>query len=80
MDRADEALSGWAAELVDAYKIDEVPKGWLTVAELMAKSGLPENSLKSKLARLERDGKIHKKGFKIKLGGSCRMVNHYGEK
>ena len=77
---ADEAMSDWAVDLLGAYTVDEVPKGWLTVAELATKSGMAENTLKGKLNRLERDGKISKKGFRINLNGANRMVNHYGEK
>ena len=79
MGGADSTDADWAVELLEAYTLDEVPKGWHTVAELVAKSGLPENPIKSRLNRMERDGKIHKKALRIDIGGLRRMVNHYGE-
>ena len=80
MDRTDKAMADWAVDLLGAYVVDEVPEGWLTVAELSAQSGMAENTLKGKLNRMERAGKISKKGFRINVNGSRRMVNHYGKK
>jgi len=73
-------MADWAVDLLGTYTVDEVPEGWLTVAELSAQSGMAENTLKSKLNRMERNGKISKKGFRINVNGSHRMVNHYGKK
>ena len=80
MDRTDKAVADWAVDRLGAYVVDEVPEGWLTVAELSAQFGMAENTLKSKLNRMERAGKIVKKRFRINLNGANRMVNHYGKK
>ena len=80
MGRVDEAMADWAVDLLGVYTVDEVPEGWLTVAELAAQSGMAENTLKGKLNGLERAGEIIKKGFRINLNGARRMVNHYGKK
>jgi DNA-binding IclR family transcriptional regulator len=73
-------MADWAVDLLGACVVDEVPEGWLTVADLAAQSGMAENTLKGKLNRLERAGEISKKGFRINLNGVHRMVNHYGKK
>jgi hypothetical protein len=73
-------MADWAVDLLGVYTVDEVPEGWLTVAELSVQSGIAETTLKGKLNRMERDGEIIKKGFRVSVNGSRRMVNHYGKK
>lgn len=62
-------------------RVDKVPPGWFTIAQIRAKQDGTNDSWRAKLRRMEDAGAIDCKEFTIKaLDGRVTRVKHYRPK
>lgn len=71
----------WLAELMEASgptgKVDKVPEGWLTLKEMCEPQGTPESTMKSRISKLIRQGKLQGKKYRTNCGRHIAEVWHY---
>jgi hypothetical protein len=71
----------WLTELMEASgptgKVDKVPEGWLTLKEMCEPQGTPESTMKSRIAKLIRQGKLQGKKYRTNCGRHIAEVWHY---
>lgn len=66
-----------ALQKVRLKDADEVPKGWMTVRQLMEELGLERAQTHHKLETMVRAGVAEKKSFRISVGAYVRPTPHY---
>lgn len=68
----------WARLMIDARGgEDEVPKGWYTERELAEKFSMASTGVRPHIRKLESEGKLEVKKFKIKVEKRMYRINHY---
>lgn len=66
-------------ELITSTDVDEVPKGFDTIEQIMKDTGMGKCSLWRRFSKLSKEGKVEIKTFKIIYNGRLRHVPHYRE-
>ena len=56
---------------------DQVPAGWLTLAQMQEVTGLPTSTMNGRVQRLLKNGKMKKTKYKIRSGHQIIAVWHY---
>jgi hypothetical protein len=58
---------------------DQVPEGWITLAQMQEVTGLPTSTMNGRVQRMLKKGKIQKKKYKIRAGHQIVSVWHYNK-
>ena len=66
----------WLAEMMSLGGADEVPPGWLTIAQMCKMQGSPTNTMKCRVDKLLHAGKLQRKKFRIDTGAGVYSVWH----
>jgi len=75
---ADLELSRWCAVLSSvAARVDEVPPGWFTVAQIAKAKGKSADHVRDLVRALRREGKAEARKFRVQLGQRIQSTTHY---
>lgn len=72
----DPDLAKWCAALASTT-VEEVPPGWVTVAQLAIKFGKADCTVSAQLTRAVREGRAETKRFRINTSRGPYPVPHY---
>lgn len=74
-----DVMSDWAKLLSQALtaKVDKIPKGFYTSAQLAKKYRLGDTTIQRKLRALISQGKVETASFRIQLSKKVQRVRHY---
>jgi hypothetical protein len=77
----EKSANDWLAEILKASgptgKVDEVPEGWLTVAQISEMTKTAMSTINHKMIRSLQSGQVQRKKFRIKTDRQIIGVWHY---
>jgi hypothetical protein len=77
----EKSANDWLAEIMAASgpsgRVDQPPEGWMTIKEMCAIAETPETTMKSRIAKLVRQGKLQGKKYRTHCGRHIAEVWHY---
>ena len=77
------SANDWLAELMEssgpAGKVDEVPEGWLSLAQMANQLGVSITTMNSRIQKLLMQDKVQRKKFRIKTSRSIVEAWHYNK-
>ncbi len=77
-EQIESSLAAFCAEFQKSLvAVDEVPPGWVTVAQIAHKSGKSHQRTSELIRRMVLDGRAERKNFTIQLEQRVRPVPHY---
>ena len=74
----DKEMAEWARLFLEARGgEDKIPKGWYSERQLAEKFGMSITGVRPHIRKLENEGKLEVKKFKIKVEKRMYRINHY---
>lgn len=67
----------WLKQIMSCGRIEEIPPGWLTLAQMCKETGLNERTMRTRVNGLVFSGKLQRRQFRIDIGKDVRPVWHY---
>ena len=75
------SANDWLADIMDACgpsgRVDQVPEGWLSVAQMSEITQTPGSTVNHRMIRLLRAKKVQRKKFRVTTGSMTLGVWHY---
>jgi len=60
-------------------KPDDVPEGWMTLAQMATQAGVVDTTMRARVTKWIMNGLIQKKRFRIRAGRQVTEVWHYNK-
>jgi hypothetical protein len=77
-EQIESSLANFCTELKKSrVKLDQVPPGWFTVADLAAEVGKSICMTAQRVCKMVKDGAVERKDYVIQLEQRARPVPHY---
>ena len=78
---SEKSANDWLADILKASgptgKVDQVPEGWLTIAQMSQMTETAMSTINFKMMRGMRSGQIQRKRFRIRTDRQVAEVWHY---
>jgi hypothetical protein len=59
----------WVSEMLGASRPDEIPDGWVSIADMALELGMPMRTASNRALLLVQQGKLQRRQFKVKIPG-----------
>ena len=64
-----ETANDWVSEMLGASRPDEIPEGWLSIADMASKLQMPIRTASNRALLLVQQGQLQRRQFKVKIPG-----------